>query len=101
MNAHDIIKQKLLDAEEDHTTGITKVELEALRAKLYSLHSELVEVTNKQADWKQLAEQALSAAECFHLFWGEGFGTAAGAEDEYLKALAKYRQLGGVFSYAA
>jgi len=27
MNAHDILKQKLLDTEEGHTTGITRAEV--------------------------------------------------------------------------
>jgi phage shock protein A len=96
----EILKQKLLDTEEDHTTGITREEIECIKAKLDSLHRELVEATNNQSDWKQLAEQALSAAECFHLFWEEGFGTAGGAEKEYLQALVKYKQIGGVFQYA-
>jgi hypothetical protein len=49
MNAHDILKQKLLDTEEDHTTGITREEIECVKAKLDSLHRELVDAINNQA----------------------------------------------------
>ena len=48
MNANDILKQKLLDTEEDHTTGITREEVMCIQSKLESLHSELVEAVNNQ-----------------------------------------------------
>lgn len=48
MNAHDILKQKLLDTEEDHTTGITREEVRCIQAKLESLHRELIEAINNQ-----------------------------------------------------
>jgi hypothetical protein len=48
MNATDILNQKLLDTEEDHTTGITRAEVECIKAKLESLHLELVEAVNGQ-----------------------------------------------------
>ena len=41
MNATDILNQKLLDTEEDHTTGITREEVECIKAKLESLRREL------------------------------------------------------------
>lgn len=46
--ATDILKQKILDTEEDHTTGITREEVLCIQAKLESLHRELVEAVNKQ-----------------------------------------------------
>lgn len=52
MNAHDILKQKLLDTEEDHTTGITREEVLCIQSKLESLHGELVEAVNKQHEVK-------------------------------------------------
>jgi hypothetical protein len=48
VNALDILNQKLLDTEEDHTTGITRAEVECIKAKLESLHRELVEAVNGQ-----------------------------------------------------
>jgi hypothetical protein len=48
MNANDILKQKLLDTEEGHTTGITREEIECIKAKLDSLHRELVDAINNQ-----------------------------------------------------
>ena len=48
MNAHDILKQKILDTEEGHTTGITREEVRCIQAKLESLHRELVEAVNNQ-----------------------------------------------------
>lgn len=48
MNAHDILKQKILDTEEGHATGITREELLCIQAKLESLHRELVEAVNNR-----------------------------------------------------
>lgn len=48
MNVHDILKQKLLDTEEDHTTGITREEVRCIQSKLESLHRELIEAINNQ-----------------------------------------------------
>lgn len=52
MNAHDILKQKLLDTEEDHTTGITREEVLCIQSKLESLHRELVEAVDEQLEAK-------------------------------------------------
>lgn len=51
MNAHDILKQKILDTEEDHTTGITREEVLCIQAKLESLHRELVEAVNRGLEY--------------------------------------------------
>ncbi len=48
MTAHDILKQKILDTEDGHTTGITRDEVLCIQAKLESLHRELVEAVNRQ-----------------------------------------------------
>ncbi len=57
MNAHDILKQKILDTEEDHTTGITREEVLCIQSKLESLHRELVEAVDEQialkARWRR------------------------------------------------
>jgi hypothetical protein len=37
----EILKQKLLDTEEDHTTGITREEVECIKTKLDSLENTL------------------------------------------------------------
>lgn len=50
MNAHDILKQKLLDTEEDHTTGITREEVRCIQSKLESLHGELVEAVDNKTE---------------------------------------------------
>jgi hypothetical protein len=48
MTAHDILKQKILDTEDGHTTGITRDEVLCIQAKLESLHRELVESTDEK-----------------------------------------------------
>lgn len=100
MTAHDILKQKILDTEDGHTTGITRDEVLCIQAKLESLHRELVEAVNNQTYWKSLSEKALSSAEALYLFWEEGFGTAGGASEKYLETLEEYKQTGGIYAYA-
>lgn len=60
MNAHDILKQKLLDTEEDHTTGITREEVRCIQSKLESLHRELVEAVNRGPAALLAVERALA-----------------------------------------
>lgn len=100
MNAHDILKQKLLDTEEDHTTGITREEVLCIQSKLESLHKELVEAVNNKTHWKSFSEKALSSAETLYLFWEEGFGTAGAASEKYFETVKEYKQTGGMFAYA-
>ena len=52
MTAHDILKQKILDTEDGHTTGITRDEALCIQAKLESLHRELVEAVDEQLEAK-------------------------------------------------
>ena len=52
MTAHDILKQKILDTEDGHTTGITRDEVFCIQAKLESLHRELVEAVDEQLEAK-------------------------------------------------
>ncbi len=63
MNAHDILKQKILDTEEDHTTGITREEVQCIQSKLESLHGELTRAINIQGTDREIAELFRSCAE--------------------------------------
>ena len=60
MTAHDILKQKILDTEDGHTTGITRDEVLCIQAKLESLHRELVDTANRGLAAKHAVERALA-----------------------------------------
>jgi len=63
MNAHDTLKQKILDTEEDHTTGITREEVLCIQSKLESLHGELTRAINIQGTDRKIAELFRACAE--------------------------------------